>query len=210
MKKLYMSKLLIKAVGLLCAAVLVNGCATNTKTALQVESYQGESPMYIIGPGDNLNVFVWGNAELSQSAPVRPDGRITTPLVEDLTAAGKTPSELAREVEKQLSKYVKNPVVTIYVTGFVGRYSEQVRVLGEAAAPQALQYRDQMSVLDVMIAVGGLTQFAAGDRATIVRTVDGQQQQFRVRLDSLIKDGNIAANVYMAPGDVLIIPEAWF
>jgi polysaccharide export outer membrane protein len=113
-------------------------------------------------------------------------------------------------MEKHLSKYVKNPVVTVYVTGFVGRYSEQVRVLGEAASPQALQYRDQMSVLDVMIAVGGLTQFAAGDRATIVRTVEGQQQQFRVRLDSLIKDGNIAANVYMAPGDVLIIPEAWF
>lgn len=210
MKKLYMSKLWINAVCVLCAAVFVNGCATNTRTALQVESYQGESPMYIIGPGDNLNVFVWGNAELSKSAPVRPDGRITTPLVEDLVAAGTTPSQLARKIEKRLSKYVKNPVVTIYVSGFVGRFSEQIRVVGEAASPQALQYTDQMSILDVMIAVGGLTQFAAGDRATIIRTVDGQQQQFRVRLDSLIKDGNISANVYMAPGDILIIPEAWF
>jgi polysaccharide export outer membrane protein len=189
---------------------LLNGCASTTKSALQVESYQGESPMYIIGPGDNVNVFVWGNSELSRSVPVRPDGRITTPLVEDLVAVGTTPSELARKIEKRLSKYVKNPVVTVYVSGFVGRFSEQIRVVGEAASPKALQYRDQMSVLDVMIEVGGLTQFAAGDRATIIRTVDGKQQQFRVQLDTLIKDGNIAANVYMSPGDILIIPEAWF
>lgn len=210
MKKLYVPRFWIQAVSLLSVMFLLNGCATTTKTALQTESYQGESPMYIIGPGDTLNVFVWGNAELSQSAPVRPDGRITTPLVEDLVAAGATPSQLARKIEKRLSKYVKSPVVTVYVSGFVGRFSEQVRVVGEAAAPMALQYTDQMSVLDVMIAVGGLTQFAAGDRATIVRTVDGKQQQFRVHLDNLIKDGNIGANVYMAPGDILIIPEAWF
>lgn len=210
MKRIYVFNHLIRAVFVFSIAVFVNGCATNTKTALKTDYYQSDTPLYIIGAGDSVNVFVWGNGELSASATVRPDGRITTPLIEDVVASGRTPTQLARDMEKHLSKYVKNPVVTVYVSGFVGRYSEQIRVVGEAARPQALQYKDQMSLLDVMIAVGGITDFAAGNKAVLVRTVDDKQEQFRVRLDSLIKDGDISANVYMAPGDILIIPEAWF
>jgi len=169
-----------------------------------------ETPYYLIGPGDSLNIFVWRNPDLSTSVPVRPDGRITIPLVEDLQASGKTPSQLARDIEKVLSRYVKDPLVTVMVTGFVGPYSQQIRVVGEAAKPQALPYRDRMTLLDVMIAVGGLTEFAAGNRARLVRIVDGQQQILELRLDDLLKDGDISANIPMRPGDTLIIPESWF
>ena len=165
---------------------------------------------YIVGPGDNVNIFVWRNPEVSMSVPVRPDGKITTPLVEDLQASGKTPSQLARDIEKVLSTYIKDPSVTVIVTGFVGPYSQQIRVVGEAADPQALAYREHMTLLDVMIAVGGLTEYAAGDRAKIVRFVNGQEQTFGVNIESLINDGDIHENVYVLPGDVLIIPEAWF
>lgn len=165
---------------------------------------------YIIGPGDNINVFVWRNPEVTASVAVRPDGRITTPLVEDLQASGKTPSELARDVEKVLSEYIKDPSVTVVVSGFVGPYSQQVRVVGEAAQPQALAYREHMTLLDVMIAVGGLTEYAAGNKARLTRYVNGEEQTFVVRAADLTKDGDISANVYMLPGDVLIIPETWF
>jgi len=141
---------------------------------------------------------------------VRPDGKITMPLVEDLPASGKTPTELARDTEAVLATYIRDPVVTVIVTGFVGPYSQQVRVVGEAVNPQAIAYREKMSVLDVMIAVGGLTEFAAGNRASIVRRVGGEPQQFGVRLDDLIREGDISANVTMLPGDTLIIPETWF
>ena len=167
-------------------------------------------PFYRIGPGDNLNVFVWRNPDLTQTVPVRPDGRISLPLVEDLTVAGKTPTEIAREIEKVLSVYVKDPIVTVIVTSFVGPYDQQVRVLGEAGKPQVMPYRAKMTLLDVMIAVGGLTEFAAGNRSIIIRTEDGVQKQFKVRLEDLIKDGDITANEDLLPGDVLIIPEAWF
>ncbi len=169
-----------------------------------------EAPFYLIGPGDSLSIFVWRNPDLSTSVPVRPDGRITIPLVEDLPASGKTPSQLARDIERELAKYVKDPMVTVMVTGFVGPYSQQVRVVGEAARPQALPYRANMTVLDVMIAVGGLTEFAAGNRARLVRTVEGRQEVIELRLDDLLKDGDISANVAMMPGDTLIIPESWF
>lgn len=165
---------------------------------------------YIIGPGDSLNVFVWRNPELSSKVAVRPDGKFTTPLVEDLPASGKTPSALAREIEKKLAEYIRDPLVTVTVGGFVGEPSEQVRVVGEAAKPQTIPYRKDMSVLDVMIMTGGLTPFAAGNRASIVRSAGGEHQQYRVRLEDLLKDGDIDANVAMAPGDILIIPEAWF
>ena len=165
---------------------------------------------YIIGPGDSLNVFVWRNPELSSTVAVRPDGKFTTALVEDLLASGKTPSALAREIEKKLGEYIRDPLVTVTVGGFVGEASEQVRVVGEATKPQAIPYVKDMSVLDVMILTGGLTEFAAGNRATIVRTTGGEHQQYRVRLEDLLKDGDIEANVAMAPGDILIIPEAWF
>ncbi len=171
---------------------------------------EGDQPSYVIGPGDTLSIFVWGNPDLSATVPVRPDGRFTVPLVEDLVASGRSPTELARELEARLSKYVKNPVVSVVVTGFVGRYSEQIRVVGEAAEPKMLPFRENMTLLDVMIEVGGLTEFAAGNRASIVRTVGGEQKQFRVYLDDLIKDGDITKNVKLYPGDVLIIPEAWF
>jgi len=165
---------------------------------------------YIIGPGDSLNVFVWRNPELSTTISVRPDGKFTTPLVEDLQASGKTPSALAREIEKKLGEYIRDPLVTVTVGGFVGEYKEQVRVVGEAAKPAAIPYRKDMTVLDVMIDVGGLTEFAAGNRASIVRISGDGHEQYRVRLEDLIKDGDIDANVAMQPGDIVIIPEAWF
>lgn len=165
---------------------------------------------YIIGPGDSLTVFVWRNPELNTTVVVRPDGKFSTSLVEDLQASGKTPTALAREIEKKLGEYIRDPLVTVTVGGFIGEYSEQVRVVGEAAKPQALPYRKNMTALDVMIEVGGLTEFAAGNRATIVRTGAEGNGRYRVRLEDLIKDGDIDANVAMQPGDVLIIPEAWF
>ena len=155
-------------------------------------------------------MFVWGNPEVSRNVPVRPDGKISAPLVEELTASGKTPFQLARDVERELSKFIRNPLVSIIVTSFVGPYSEQVRVVGQAAKPQAVPYKEGMSLLDLMILVGGVTDFAAGNRATIVRTVNGIHQQFRVRVDDLLEDGDITANVNVLPGDILIIPEAWF
>lgn len=164
---------------------------------------------YLIGPGDNVNIIVWRNPEVSMSVPVRPDGKITTPLVEDLPATGRTSTQLARDIEKALSKYIQEPVVTVVVTNFVGPYSEQIRVIGQTTRPQSLPYRENMTLLDVMIAVGGLTDFAAGNNATILRTAGGREQ-FGVRLDDLINGGDISANVEVRPGDVLIIPESFF
>jgi polysaccharide export outer membrane protein len=161
---------------------------------------------YLIGPLDTLNIIVWRNPELSMSVPVRPDGKVSVPLVEDLPAIGKTSTQLARDIEKQLSKYVRDPVVTVIVTGFNGPYSQQIRVVGEAAKPQALPYRQKMTVLDVMIAVGGLTDFADGNHASILRG----GTQYGVRLADLIRRGDVSANVEMKPGDVLIIPQSWF
>jgi len=141
---------------------------------------------------------------------VRPDGKITTPLVEDLQAAGKTSTQLARDIEKALEKYIQQPMVTVIVTSFVGPYEQQIRVIGEAARPQALAYRQGMSVMDVMIAVGGITDFASGNKATIIRTVNGQRQTVQLRLQDLLRKGDISANVAVLPGDVLVIPEGWF
>jgi polysaccharide export outer membrane protein len=164
---------------------------------------------YIIGPGDNVNIVVWRNPELSMSVPVRPDGKITAPLVDDLLAMGKDPSTLARDFEKELGKFIRDPVVTVIVTSFVGPYSEQIRVVGEAAKPQTLAYKQKMTVLDVMIAVGGITDFADGNRATILRPSENNTQ-YTVRLKDLVKRGDVSANVDMKPGDILIIPQSWF
>ena len=164
---------------------------------------------YVIGAGDNLNIIVWRNPELSLSVPVRPDGKVSAPLVDELVAQGKTPPELARDIEKKLSTYVRDPVVTVIVTSFVGPYSEQIRVVGEAARPLFLPYKQKMTLLDVMIAVGGLTDFADGNRAVIQRTSDSNKQ-YAVRLKDLIKRGDISANVEMRPGDILIIPQSLF
>lgn len=164
---------------------------------------------YIVGPGDSLNIIVWRNPELSMAVPVRPDGKVTTPLVDELVAQGKTSSEIARDVEKALGKYVRDPIVTVIVTGFVGPYSEQIRVVGEAAKPQFLPYKQKMTLLDVMIAVGGLTDFADGNAASILRASEGDKR-YTVRVKDLIKRGDLSANVEMKPGDVLVIPQGWF
>jgi len=194
---------------ILLSSFYVNNAFAATDTD-QAGKSSDKSIIYMIGPGDGLRVFVWANPELSTQAAVRPDGLVTIPLVEDVKASGLTPTQLARDLEKRLSKFIKNPKVTVTVTNFVGRYKEQIRVVGQAAKPQSLAYRENMSLLDVVIAVGGLTEFAAGNRASIVRTVNGEKQQIEVKLDNLIRDGDISANVNMLPGDVLIIPESWF
>ena len=155
-------------------------------------------------------MFVWDHEDLSTTVQVRPDGRISTPLVEDLQASGKTPTDLARDIEVVLSEYVRSPVVTVIMQGFQGTSQQQVRVVGQAAEPQALQYRQGMTVLDVVIAVGGLSEFAAGNRAKIIRELDGESVEIRVRLDDLLNKGRIQENIRMLPGDVLIIPESVF
>ena len=188
---------------------LLAACAGTAKPPPAPVSANTADYNYLIGPGDSVNVIIWRNPELSMSVPVRPDGKITMPLVEDLPAMGRDPATLAREIEKALAKYIRDPVVTVIVTGFVGPYSEQIRVVGEAAKPQALPYKQNMTLLDVMIAVGGLTDFAAGNNATIVRTSDGGKQ-YAVRLKDLIKRGDVSANVEMRPGDILIIPQSFF
>jgi polysaccharide export outer membrane protein len=191
------------------AAASLGGCASTEPDAGTLPPIEGDYN-YVIGPGDSLSIFVWRNPELSQGVTVRPGGKLTVPLVEDLIAAGKTSTALAREIEQVLGTYIKDPLVTVIVGGFQGVYDSQVRVLGEATTPIALPYRDQMTMLDVMIAVGGLTAFADGNKARLVRVIDGQQHQALVRLEDLVKDGDITANVPIAPGDVIIIPEAWF
>lgn len=168
------------------------------------------APDYLIGPGDTVNIIVWRNPEVSMAVPVRPDGKITTPLVEDLPASGKSTTELARDIEKALAKFIQQPVVTVIVTNFVGTYDEQIRVIGQAAKPQALPYRRDMTLMDVLIAVGGVTEFASGNKAVVIRKVGASMQKLPVRLDDLIKDGDISANMAMRPGDVLVVPESFF
>ncbi len=190
------------------AVLSLGGCKTYPPLTDDGASYIAHD--YLIGPGDMVDVIVWRNPEVSMAVPVRPDGKITTPLVEDLPASGKTSTQLARDIEQALSKYIQQPVVTVVVTEFVGPYSEQIRVIGEASKPQALPYREEMTLMDVLIEVGGMTDFAAGNKARIIRNVEGKQQQFSVRLDDLIRDGDITANVPMRQGDVLVIPESFF
>ncbi len=198
----------LRVLGLTVTAVLLAGCATSSYPPAPATAANADYN-YMIGPGDAVNIVVWRNPELSMSVPVRPDGKITTPLVEDLPAIGKDASTLARDIEQALSKFIREPVVTVVVTSFVGPYSEQIRVVGEAATPQVLPYVQKMTLLDVMIAVGGVTEFADGNGASILRTGEGNKQ-YSVRIEDLIKDGDVSANVEMKPGDVLIIPQSWF
>ena len=194
--------------GLLMVAFAIGGCATSSFPPAP-NSVGAVDYNYHIGPADVVNIIVWRNPELSLSVPVRPDGMITTPLIDDLPAIGKTPTELERDMEKALVKYIRDPVVTVIVTSFAGPASEQIRVIGEAAKPQVLPYRKDMTVLDVMIAAGGLTDFADGNGARIFRVADGGKL-YSVRLRDLVKRGDITANVAMRPGDILIIPQSWF
>jgi polysaccharide export outer membrane protein len=195
------------------SALLLTACATSKPETVTVTSpapAQAEQTEYRIGPGDTLQVFVWNQPELTVTVPVRPDGMISTPLIAGVPAAGKTASELAKDLQTALAEYVRNPTVSVMVTGFVGTYSDQIRVVGQAARPQALPYRANMTLLDVMIAVGGLAEFAAGNRAVLVRREGNQEQRIPVRLQDLIGDGDVGANMPMRPGDVLIIPESRF
>jgi polysaccharide biosynthesis/export protein len=167
------------------------------------------SPDYLIGPGDTLQVFVWRNPDLSVTVPVRPDGKISTPLVEDMSAVGKTTSGLARDIEKALSEYVKSPQVNVIVTIPVSVFS-QVKVIGQVLKPQSLPYREGMTVLDALLAVGGLGQFAAGNRSHIARTVNGKEQDIKIKLDALVNGGEMKQNLKLLPGDVLVVPESRF
>ena len=191
-------------------SALLLGCASASAVVPDTEAAPAPTSDYLIGAGDSVNIIVWRNPEVSMAVPVRPDGKITTPLVEDLPASGKTATELARDIEKALAKFIQQPVVTVIVTGFVGTYGEQIRVIGQAAKPQALPYRRDMSLMDVLIAVGGVTEFASGNKASIIRNVNGSMQKMPVRLNDLIKSGDISANLPMRPGDVLVIPESFF
>ncbi|HXC88896.1 MAG TPA: XrtA/PEP-CTERM system exopolysaccharide export protein [Stellaceae bacterium] len=192
------------------AVLLVGGCHNAPPLPPAPPASALPSSEYIIGPGDKLNIFVWRNPELTTTVDVRPDGRLSIPLVEDVVAIGKTTTQLARELEQRLAKYIKEPVVTVIAEGFVGPFNEQVRVIGEAAQPRALAYRTDMTVLDAMIEVGGLTRYAAGNDAVIVRTADGKQATYAVHLDDLIRDGDVSSNVALQPGDILIIPQRLF
>jgi len=192
--------------------VFLAGCSNPLPTATtraslttNVDDYQ-----YLIGPGDNLTIFVWRNPEISGNFIVRPDGKVTTSLVEDVEVSGRTPTMLARQLEEQLSLYINNPRVTVSVTQFNGPFSEQVRVIGEATNPRAVNYTENMTLLDVMIEVGGLTQYANGNNAKLIRVVNEEQISYDVFIEDLIKDGEILKNVDMLPGDIIIIPEAWF
>ena len=186
----------------------VAGCGTGTPPPVPPTGFS--SSQYVIGPGDKLTVFVWRNPELSVDAPVRPDGRISIPLVEDVVAIGRTPSDLGRELEKRLAKYVSAPNVTVLPKDVVGPFTRQIRVIGEAVQPRAIAYRANMTLLDAMIEAGGLTKYAAGDRATLVRTVGDRQEPYSLHIDSLIRDGEIQSNVPLIPGDIIIIPQRFF
>lgn len=167
------------------------------------------SSSYVIGPGDTVQVFVWRNPELTTTVPVRPDGKISTPLVEDMIAVGKTPSKLARDIEKVLAEYVRSPQVNVIVTQPVSTFS-QVKVIGQVTTPQALAFREGMTVLDAVLAVGGLGPFASGNRAKIIRVEDGKQREIKVKLDNVVNKGDLATNVALKPGDVLVVPETAF
>jgi polysaccharide biosynthesis/export protein len=199
--------------GILAAAALLlglGGCAVpgGFYPAAPAQAAQPDYN-YVVGAGDTLSISVWRNPELSTTVTVRPDGKLSTPLVDELVAQGKTPTVIARDIEAALAKYVRDPVVTVIVGSFNGPYSEQIRVVGEAVRPQFLPYKQKMTVMDVMIAAGGLTDFADGNQATLVRASEGSKR-YSVRLQDLIKRGDISANVEMLPGDILIIPQGWF
>lgn len=204
--------------GLALIALVAGGCSHSVHGTAQLPTaaYAAKNETlptsYIIGPLDSLQIFVWKNPDLTTTVSVRPDGRITTPLITDLPAAGKTPAQLAADIKVKLAEFVESPNVEVIVNSFSGPFSQQVRVLGEAAKPAAIPYRANMTLLDVMITVGGLTQYAAGNRATLVRTdrATGRQSQYALKIGRLIKDGRAEFNVNIQPGDVIIIPQSLF
>ena len=199
---------------ILIAALILASCGRTNGNSLPsaqfVPAEEGPGPQYIVGPLDKLQIFVWRNPELTTTVTIRPDGRFSVPLIDDMTATGRTPTQLARDIEKKLSEYIQSPIVTVIVSGFNGPFAQQVRVVGSATSPQAIAYRANMTLLDVMITVGGVTEFAAGNRATLARIEGGVQREYGIRIDDLIRDGDVSANVKIQPGDVIIIPESFF
>lgn len=210
------NRLKILLAGLLVVQLLVQGCGQSPHRKLPVSepsnavTTQKDEYRYLIGPGDVLNIFVWKNEQISSKVMVRPDGMISTPLVDDLKVSEKTPSQVAKEIEKLLSEFIREPIVTITLENFVGPYHEQVRVIGEATRPQSLPYSENMTLLDVIIRVGGLTEFSDGNNAVLARVIDGKYEQFSLRMDDLLQKGDMQANVDILPGDIIIIPESWF
>jgi len=203
----------LKTVTLVLLACVISGCSTLTlppATIHQSNTVDVASYKYLIGAGDVVNIFVYRDPEVSGTFIVRPDGMITTSLVEDIPVSGKTPTELARTLEEMLSTYLREPLVTVTVNNFVGPFSEQIRVIGEASEPKSINYTQQMTLLDVMIRVGGLTEFADGNDAILVRVENGEQKQYEIYIEDLIKNGEIGANVDVLPGDIIVIPETWF
>jgi polysaccharide biosynthesis/export protein len=198
-----LAKSVLAAAAILCASLTYTASPTMAQAATEVANY-------VIGPGDQLQISVWKNPELSTAVPVRPDGRISTPLVTDVVAAGRTPVELGHDIETRLKKYVSDPIVTVIVSSFVGPYSQQVRIVGEASQPKALPYLAHMTVLDAMIASGGLTPFASGNRTKLIRKVNGKDVSRTLRLSDLLKDGDLSANIELQPGDTIIIPQSFF
>lgn len=203
----------LKIVTILVLAYVISACSSLTlpqatvhpSNTVDISTYK-----YLIGAGDVVNIFVWRNPEVSGTFVVRPDGMITTSLVEDIPVSGKTPTELARAIEEILATYLREPTVTVTVNNFVGPFSEQIRVIGEASEPKSINYTQQMTLLDVMIRVGGLTEFADGNDAILVRVENGIQKQYEIYIEDLIKNGEISANVDVLPGDIIVIPETWF
>lgn len=199
--------------GWLVTSLLIVSCASSSTVELPATPSQAVAKAadsnYIIGPGDTVEVFVWRNPDLSVTVPVRPDGKISTPLVEEMVAVGKTAPQLSRDMEKVLSEYVRSPKVNIIVTNAASAFS-LVKVVGQVQHPQALAYREGMRVLDAILTVGGLTQFASGNRARIVRVQNGQQTIIHVRLADLVNDGDVRENVALKPGDVLVVPQSMF
>ena len=204
-----MKKHIVRA-GVVLAVAAMAGCSSTPSYPPAPERTGQFDWNYLIGPGDSVQVFVWRNPEVSGSFPIRPDGKMTMNLIEDMQASGKTPTQLARDIEKALAKYIQEPIVTVIMGGGIGPFDQQIRVIGEAAKPQALSFREKMSLIDLMIAVGGITDFAAGNKAYILRTVDGKQERLGVRLEDLLKAGDVSSNVDMKPGDVLVVPESLF
>lgn len=210
--------MMIRQFAAVFAALFAASCASHdilnsnelAASSASASAVGAPSPDYLIGPLDALEVFVWRAPELSTKITVRPDGRISTPLVEDMVAAGKTPTQLAKDLEQTLSQYVKSPQVSVIVSNFTSTFDQQVRVLGQAQKPIALPYQSGMTVLDVMVAVGGLTEFAAGNKAVLIRGKGADRQSYRLRLDNLLRKGDISANVPVLPGDVILIPESFF
>lgn len=190
----------------------VTACQTTPDSGSAPESNADAIPEYeyVIGPGDKLSIFVWGYEDLSVELPVRPDGKITTRLVEDMPASGKTPTQLARDIETAYKEFVRNPTVSIMVSGFVGSPSQQVKVVGGGSAPRTVPYNNGMTLLDLMIEVGGLSEFSTGNKSVLVRKEGTEQRSYGVRIADLLKKGDMSANVPIHPGDILIIPESWF